>query len=103
MVDPSEELKKSFDRAIAKAKKHRHEYVTLEHLLHAMMGDKDFVSVLTEYGADVKYIKANLDNMIKNKMEELLMPEDINKHKPLNVFSIAHLHKYCLQVEVASH
>jgi ATP-dependent Clp protease ATP-binding subunit ClpA len=88
MVDPSEELKKSFDRAIAKAKKHRHEYVTLEHLLHAMMGDKDFVSVLTEYGADVKYIKANLDNMIKNKMEELLMPEDINKYKPLKTQTV---------------
>ena len=36
MVEPSKELQLVFDKAINDAKKLQHEYVTLEHLLHAI-------------------------------------------------------------------
>ena len=37
MVEPSEQLQLVFDKAVDVAKKLHHEYVTIEHLLFAML------------------------------------------------------------------
>ena len=37
MVEPSEQLQLVFDKAVDVAKKLQHEYVTIEHLLFAML------------------------------------------------------------------
>ena len=37
MVEPPDELQSVFEKAIKDAKKLKHEYVTLEHLLFAML------------------------------------------------------------------
>ena len=37
MVEPGEELKLVFDKAIIDAKKLKHEYITIEHILFSMM------------------------------------------------------------------
>ena len=42
MVEPSEELQVVFDKAIKDAKRLEHEYVTLEHLLFAMLCTENF-------------------------------------------------------------
>ena len=39
MVEPSKELQLVFDKAVDVAKKLKHEYVTIEHLLFAMLLD----------------------------------------------------------------
>jgi len=80
MVEPSEELKLVFDKAVKDARKLEHEYVTLEHLLFAMMCEDKFYSMLEGYGADVSYIKSNLEHHLKNNCEELHV--DGTKHKP---------------------
>ena len=48
MVEPSGDLQKVFDRAVNSAKQWRHEYVTLEHLLYAMLDDTKFSNILIE-------------------------------------------------------
>ena len=52
MVEPSGDLQKVFDRAVNSAKQWRHEYVTLEHLLYAMLDDSKFSNILKGYGTD---------------------------------------------------
>ena len=47
MVEPSEELQVVFEKAIDDAKKLKHEYVTLEHLLFAMCCSDNFMKILT--------------------------------------------------------
>ena len=37
MVEPSDELQSVFDKSVSDAKKLNHEYVTLEHVLFAML------------------------------------------------------------------
>ena len=37
MVEPNDDLQTVFDKAVSVAKKLKHEYVTLEHLLYAML------------------------------------------------------------------
>jgi len=80
MVEPSKELQLVFDKSIKDARKLQHEYVTLEHLLFAMMCDEDFYNLLKGYGADVDYIKSNLEHHLKTQCDEIKI--DQTKHKP---------------------
>ena len=60
MVEPSNELQLVFEKAIDVAKKLKHEYLTIEHLLFAMLCEESFNNCVTGYGADPDYIKKNL-------------------------------------------
>jgi ATP-dependent Clp protease ATP-binding subunit ClpA len=63
MVEPSKELAAAFESAVSLATKHRHEYVTLEHLLYAMLEDEMFVEGITQYGADTKLIQSEVETL----------------------------------------
>jgi ATP-dependent Clp protease ATP-binding subunit ClpA len=80
MVEPSESLKAVFENAIELAKNLKHEYVTIEHLLYSMLNEEHFVNSVQGYGADVAYIKTNLDHYLKNKLNDIVK-EDVVKPK----------------------
>ena len=80
MVEPSKELQLVFDKSIKDAQKLQHEYVTLEHLLYAMFCEENFLNVVTMFGADVEYIKANLEHHLKTQCDEIKTEEE--KFKP---------------------
>ena len=82
MVEPSKELQLVFDKAIKDAQKLRHEYVTLEHILFSMLCEDNFIKLLDMYGADVNYIKSNLEHHLKTQCDDIILPEDIKKFKP---------------------
>jgi ATP-dependent Clp protease ATP-binding subunit ClpA len=72
MVEPSENLKLVFEKAIEVAKKLQHEYLTLEHLLFAMLCEESFVNCVQGYGADPDYIKKNLEHYLKTKLQDIV-------------------------------
>ena len=80
MVEPSSELKLVFDKSIKDAQKLKHEYVTLEHLLYAMFCEENFTNVMNMYGADVDYVKANLEHHLKTNCDDI--KTDADKFKP---------------------
>lgn len=80
MVEPSKELQLVFDKAVSDAKKLEHEYVTLEHLLYAMLCEVNFEGMLKTYGVDVELIKKNIENYLKTKLDDI--KTDIQKYKP---------------------
>ena len=80
MVEPSKELQLVFDKSIKDAQKLQHEYVTLEHLLYAMFCEENFNNIVTMFGADVDYIKTNLEHHLKTQCEEIKTEE--TKFKP---------------------
>ena len=80
MVEPSEELQLVFEKSFQDAKKLKHEYLTLEHLLFAMMCEDNFVNLLKGYGADTDYVKSNLEHHLKNNSDELKI--EASKFKP---------------------
>ena len=82
MVEPSKELSTIFENAVALANKNRHQYVTLEHLLFAMLEEENFSKLLKGYGAEVQYIKTNLQHMLKNKLDDIKVDPSIKKYKP---------------------
>ena len=80
MVEPSKELQLIFDKAIKDARALQHEYVTLEHLVYAIFCEENFCKLLSTYGANIEYIKANIENYLKNELEDLKV--DTAKFKP---------------------
>ena len=80
MVEPSKELQLVFEKSIKDAKKLKHEYVTLEHLLFSMLCSEGFETMLAGYGADTKFIKASLEHYLKEKCEDLITERE--KYKP---------------------
>ena len=86
MVEPSEELQLVFEKSFKDAKKLQHEYLTLEHLLFAMTCEENFVTILKGFGADVDYLKSNLEHHLKQNCDELKV--DSTKHKPKKTQSV---------------
>ena len=80
MVEPSKDLQLVFDKSIRDAKKLGHEFVTLEHLLFAMMCSENFYNLCKGFGADVDFLKSNLEHHVKNDMNEIRIEDP--KHKP---------------------
>ncbi len=80
MVEPSKELQLVFDKSIKDAQKLQHEYITLEHLLYSMFCEENFVNIITMFGADVEYIKANLEHHLKTQSDNIKI--DVKKFKP---------------------
>ena len=81
MVEPSDNLQGVFERAIDTAKQLKHEYLTIEHLLFAMLLDESFANCIQGYGSDPGYIKTNIEHYLKNKCEEITTQEVVVKPK----------------------
>jgi ATP-dependent Clp protease ATP-binding subunit ClpA len=69
-------LQAAFEFAVAEAVKRRHEYVTLEHLLFALLHDREAMMAVRACGGDVDVLKKQLDDFLKKTFEELA--EDSN-------------------------
>ena len=69
-------LQATFEFAVAEAVKRRHEYVTLEHLLFALLHDREAAMAVRACGGDIEVLKKQLDDFLKKTFEEL--PEDSN-------------------------
>jgi ATP-dependent Clp protease ATP-binding subunit ClpA len=67
-------LQKSFEFALNDAIKRRHEYVTLEHLLYALLHDREVADVVRQCGGDILLLKKQLDDFLNRTLEKL--PDD---------------------------
>jgi ATP-dependent Clp protease ATP-binding subunit ClpA len=67
-------LQKTFELALNEAIQRRHEYVTLEHVLYALLHDRDVIEVVNACGGDVAVLKKQLDDFMTKTNETL--PDD---------------------------
>ena len=86
MVEPSKELQLVFDKAMNDAKKLQHEYVTLEHLLYAMLCEVTFEGMLSNFGTDVDLVKKQVENYLKSNLDDI--KTDQVKYKPKKTQSV---------------
>ncbi|MGI8494963.1 MAG: ATP-dependent Clp protease ATP-binding subunit ClpA [Pyrinomonadaceae bacterium] len=76
----TKELEETLGAAADEAVMRRHEYVTLEHLLYALINDRIGRDVLINCGADLEKLARSLNNYFEETLEKLpenaqLMPE----------------------------
>lgn len=76
MLEPNKELEEIFENAVGVATVNNHEYVTLEHFLYSMLNNTVFVKTLTDFGADVPYLKENLENYIHAALADISNPKN---------------------------
>ena len=81
MVEPSDNLQAVFEQAIETAKKLHHEYLTIEHLLAAMLSDDNFTNCIQGYGSNPDALKSNLNDYLQNKCAEITIPDVVVKPK----------------------
>jgi ATP-dependent Clp protease ATP-binding subunit ClpA len=77
MLEPNSDLEAIFERAVKLAIKNKHEYITLEHFLYSLVVDTKFEQTLTEFGANLKVLKVNLEKFIANDLVDIVV-EDLN-------------------------
>jgi ATP-dependent Clp protease ATP-binding subunit ClpA len=81
MVEPSDNLQAVFEKAIDTAKKLHHEYLTIEHLMFAMLADEAFAGTINGFGASSDTLKAELTDYLQNKCAEITVEDVVVKPK----------------------
>ncbi len=84
MIEPSQNLQTIFENAVSVARKLQHEYVTIEHIVYAIMLDDESFSMIESFGADANFIKTNLDHYLKNNMTDIKSSDTNTKPKKTN-------------------
>jgi ATP-dependent Clp protease ATP-binding subunit ClpA len=70
----SKELSATLGFAVREAKKRRHEYVSVEHVLFAILHDSSGLEIVENCGGNAENIKANLEMFFNENME--MIPEE---------------------------
>src|ERR1043165_7481745 len=71
----SRELEETLSHAVDEAVKHKHEFVTLEHLLYALLDDSSARDILFNCGAQLGELARALEEYFDNVLEK--MPADV--------------------------
>jgi ATPases with chaperone activity, ATP-binding subunit len=81
----SKELEGTLNVALKEAKARRHEYVSLEHLLFALLKDKDGKAAIVACGGDVERLAKSLEEFFSDRLETL--PEGWGDQEPQQTLS----------------
>ncbi len=76
----SRELEVTISLAINEARRRRHEFLCLEHVLHALLFDETVAEIVRQCGGDVKELQADLEEFLKENLES--MPEEAGEVDP---------------------
>jgi ATP-dependent Clp protease ATP-binding subunit ClpA len=76
-VTITKELQEALFSAINDAKRRRHEYLTLEHVLFAMAGDKNSKKILRAVGVELKELQTDLEQFFAENIDPL--PEGVER------------------------
>src|SRR5215470_11611191 len=80
----SKELEGTLNAALKEAKSRRHEYVCLEHLLYALLQDKDASSAIINCGGNIDRLRKGLEEFFQTHLETLPGGSD---HQPQQTLS----------------
>ena len=76
MLDANENLEGIFESAVKEAEKRRHEYVTVEHLLLALIKNKDVGTVLHDFKTNVSALIRDIEDYLDNKCNDIVKKGD---------------------------
>ena len=77
----SKELEFTLNLAFKEAREKQHEFMTVEHLLHALLGNPSAVEVLRACGADIEKLKQDLTRFL-DETTPLLTQDDARETQP---------------------
>jgi len=84
MIEPSNDLQEIFEQSVNLAKSHNHEYITIEHLIYTVVEHPSSESLISEFGADLDFLKTSLKDFIENKLNDIKTDNKTLKPKKTN-------------------
>ena len=72
----SKELSATLGFAVKEAKRRRHEYVSIEHILFAILNDATGIEIVENCGGDVENLLDSLENFFEEKIERIPEGDD---------------------------
>ncbi|MEW5733305.1 MAG: ATP-dependent Clp protease ATP-binding subunit ClpA [Thermodesulfobacteriota bacterium] len=72
----SKDLEHAIASAVNEAKKRRHEYLSLEHILYSLLQEDSGVEIITHCGGDLDTLRRELESFFDNSMESVPGAED---------------------------
>ena len=79
----SPELEASLNAAFQSAREKRHEYITVEHLLSALLENPTAMQVLRACGGDIDELRKNLNEFLEEHVPTLPAGSDVDTHPTL--------------------
>ena len=78
MIQADDRLKAIFDEALKLARSHKHEYITLEHLLNVLLAQPEIHDMLQD-SKDVEYeqLVADVSQFIEKNLNEIKVKDDV--------------------------
>jgi ATP-dependent Clp protease ATP-binding subunit ClpA len=86
----AKELQQSFRQALDEARRRRHEYLTLEHLLLALTRESRSKQILTACGADVRRLGKKLEAFLEETVETLPEGVEADPQQTIGVERVLH-------------
>ena len=93
------ELELAFAAAVREAQQRRHEMLTVEHILYALLYDEMGSRILVNCGGDIDQLKRSLDEFFTENIE--LLPEAAEK-PPESRQTGAAIPRFCRNILAAS-
>ena len=90
MLDANEGLENIFENAVKEAEKRNHEYVTIEHLLLALIKDKNVGTVLHDFKVNVSALIRDVETYLNDKCGDIVYKGD-GKFTPRKTASLERL------------
>ena len=72
MLEASDGLEKVFEDAVKEAEKRRHEYVTIEHVLLALIKDNGIGTVLHDFKVSVGALIKDIEDYLDTKCKDIV-------------------------------
>ena len=72
MLEANESLENIFENAVKEAEKRRHEYVTIEHVLLALVKDNTIGTTLTEFKVNVGALIKDIEDYLDTKCKDIV-------------------------------
>src|SRR5262245_52569455 len=98
----TKELQKTLNRAFDEAINRRHEYITLEHLLFALLQEQTASNVIRHCGGNVEALELELESFLDDKIEQL-SEEVANENIPEQTYAFQRtLQRAVMQAQASS-
>ena len=81
----SDELKSTINAAIEDTQDRRHEYLTLEHLLLALLDDGSASKVIEGCGGDIEAVRKELEDFLDEAMDRVPDDDEFTCHQTIGV------------------
>lgn len=87
MVAPSRDLDTAFTLAVSVAVEFNHEYITVEHVLYALLVNDQFSKSIDEFGANSSKLKKEIFRHLETKCDDIISSvDDVKKPKKTAAF-----------------